>query len=188
MSLLSYIWVYRSTSEDLCLDVSHEHTVKELMDTSLHSKRRAERLWTYQTCTEFGFYQTCEDATCPFSGMLTLQAQSKLCPVLFGIFQHSLPGNIASTNTYYGGDQPATSRVLYVNGGIDPWQALSVVHSRTEEEEQIVFIEDTAHCADMMSRRASDRNSLKKARQEISNHVAKWLRMAAWEKMNKTTV
>lgn len=42
-----------------------------------------------------------------------------------------------------------------------------MVRDRTEAggEAQTVFIEDTAHCADMMSKRLTDRNSLKRARQ-----------------------
>lgn len=48
--------------------------------------------------------------------MLTLEAYTRLCPVLFGISQHSLPGHINFTNTYYGADRPQTHRVLYVNG------------------------------------------------------------------------
>lgn len=222
------VQVYYSTSEEPCLDISHEKTLRDLKDTSLHSGRRAERQWTYQTCTEFGFCtscthlnthtcaathnpvpltpvfcvcvcpctdQTCEDTTCPFSGMVTLQLQTKVCPVAFGISQHSLPGRVAFTNAYYGGDKSNTQRVLYINGetgpkncgqrehwdlskvlklhvcfsagGIDPWKELSVVRDRTEAggEAQTVFIEDTAHCADMMSKRVTDRNSLKRARQ-----------------------
>ncbi|XP_040902925.1 thymus-specific serine protease [Toxotes jaculatrix] len=188
--LVKLAQIYRSTSEEPCLDISHDKTVKDLMDTSLHSGRRSERQWTYQTCTEFGFYQTCEDATCPFSGMMTLQADTQLCPMLFGISQHSLPARIAFTNTYYGGDNPRTHRVLYVNGGIDPWQELSVVWDKNEEKEEVqtVFIEDTAHCADMMSRRVTDRCSLKKAREAIENHVASWLKTAAQEKMEKRRV
>lgn len=51
-------------------------------------------------------------------------------------------------------------------GGIDPWQELSVVRDGAEEgaEEQVIFIEDTAHCADMMTGGVADRSSLKKAR------------------------
>uniref|UniRef100_UPI001ED81C5E thymus-specific serine protease n=1 Tax=Scatophagus argus TaxID=75038 RepID=UPI001ED81C5E len=183
--LVKLAQIYHSTSEEPCLDISHEKTVKNLMDTSLHSSRRAERQWTYQTCTEFGFYQTCEEATCPFSGMVTLQVHTEICPMVFGISQHSLTGRIAFTNTYYGGDKAPTHRVLYVNGGLDPWKELSVVQDRAEEgeETQTIFIEDTAHCADMMSKRVTDRRSLKKAREEIEKHVASWLKMAAQEKM-----
>uniref|UniRef100_A0A665VQA6 Serine protease 16 n=1 Tax=Echeneis naucrates TaxID=173247 RepID=A0A665VQA6_ECHNA len=182
------VQIYRSTNEEPCLEVSHEKAVKDLMDTSLRSGRRAARQWTYQTCTEFGFYQTCEDATCPFSGMLTLQDDTQLCPLLFGISQHSLPARVAFTNAYYGGAKAHTHRVLYINGGIDPWQELSVVSDKTlaeDGEAGTIFIEDTAHCADMMSRRVTDRCSLKKARKEIEKHVAGWLKTAAQEKMEK---
>lgn len=61
-------------------------------------------------------------------------------------------------------DQEIISLILII-GGIDPWKELSVIQDRGEEdEEQVVFIEDTAHCADMMSKRVTDRSSLKTAR------------------------
>lgn len=50
-------------------------------------------------------------------------------------------------------------------GGIDPWKELSVVQNGTREGEEAVFIEDAAHCADMMSKRFTDGDSLKKARE-----------------------
>ncbi|RVE64706.1 hypothetical protein OJAV_G00128930 [Oryzias javanicus] len=180
--LIKLTQIYRSSTEEKCLDVSHEKTIQDLMDTSVHSSRRAERQWTYQTCTEFGFYQTCEDSTCPFSGLINLQAQTKLCTAVFGISQHSLPSRIAFTNSYYGGDEPHTHRVLYINGGIDPWKELSVVQGG--EEARSVFIDDTAHCADMSGRRFAKRDSLRKARQEIEKQVSDWLRTASLEKMD----
>ncbi|XP_032401565.1 thymus-specific serine protease [Xiphophorus hellerii] len=50
--------MYHSNSDESCLDISHEKTVKELKDVSHKNRRRAERQWTYQTCTEFGFCTT----------------------------------------------------------------------------------------------------------------------------------
>lgn len=50
-------------------------------------------------------------------------------------------------------------------GGIDPWKELSVIQGGGEgDEDKVVFIEDTAHCADMMSKRVTDRSSLRTAR------------------------
>lgn len=121
--------------------------------------------------------------------MVTLQFETEVCPTVFGISQHSLPRQVAFTNTYYGGDSPHTHRVLYINGeiyskqhinhrheeftsiilltgGIDPWKELSVIQDGSEEENEdhAVLIEDTAHCADMMGKRVTDRSSLKIAR------------------------
>uniref|UniRef100_A0A8C1RWU2 Uncharacterized protein n=1 Tax=Cyprinus carpio TaxID=7962 RepID=A0A8C1RWU2_CYPCA len=95
-----------------CLDVSHEKLVLELSNTKATSSYRP---WFYQTCTEFGFYQTCEDTSCPFSRMLTIQSQTELCSRLFEIPQHCLPVHTNFTNMYYGGLRPQTQRVLYVN-------------------------------------------------------------------------
>lgn len=56
--------------------------------------------------------------------------------------------------------------IIFATGGIDPWKELSVVQDKKGgQEAQTIFIEDTAHCADMMSRRVTDRWSLRKARQ-----------------------
>lgn len=59
--------------------------------------------------------------------------------------------------------------VIVGTGGIDPWKELSVMQGRTEEgeEAETIFIEDTAHCADMTSKRVTDRCSLRKAKQVL---------------------
>ncbi|XP_076837462.1 thymus-specific serine protease [Brachyhypopomus gauderio] len=172
--------LYRTLEREVCLDVSHKHTIHSLNSTS--DGISGYRQWFYQTCTEFGFYQTCEDTSCPFSCMLTLQTQTQLCPLLFGISQDALPTNIAFTNQYYGGDEPHSQRVLYVNGDIDPWIQLSVVQNGSSVDGAIV-IPGTAHCADMNPTRPGDRLALHQARKEIERHVAIWLKSAAWENM-----
>ncbi|XP_042560035.1 thymus-specific serine protease isoform X2 [Clupea harengus] len=114
--LVKLVEIYREVEGLPCLLASHEHELEELMDTSDDVVASGRRQWYYQSCTEFGFFQTCEDSSCPFSRMLTLRAATELCTQLFGIPEEKLPGNVAFTNMYYGGDHPQTHRVLYVNG------------------------------------------------------------------------
>uniref|UniRef100_W5L684 Serine protease 16 n=1 Tax=Astyanax mexicanus TaxID=7994 RepID=W5L684_ASTMX len=174
--------IYRTMEKETCLEVSYEKSILDLNTTTHVSS--GYRQWFYQTCTEFGFYQTCEDATCPFSRMMNLQTEIQLCPLLFSIPQHTLPSNIAFTNLYYGGDQPQTQRVLYVNGDTDPWMALSVVRNGTNKDKhRAILIHSSAHCADMNPTRARDRASLLQARQEIESLVEAWLKNAAQEHM-----
>ncbi|CAB1348744.1 unnamed protein product [Coregonus sp. 'balchen'] len=104
-------------------------------------------------------YQTCEDASCPFSRMLTLQAQTDLCPEVFNIPQHSLPGHIAFTNNVLEED-------------LDK-----------EDKDMAILIEGSAHCADMNPDSATDHPALKQARKAIERKVAKWLKEAAWKLM-----
>ncbi|XP_067306163.1 thymus-specific serine protease [Pseudorasbora parva] len=179
--LVKIVAMYRTREKVPCLDVSRENLVLELSNTKAASSYRP---WFYQTCTEFGFYQTCEDTRCPFSRMLTLQSQTELCSRLFGISQDSLPVRIDFTNQYYGGNQPQTQRVLYVNGNIDPWSALSVVWNDTMvEDDRVILIDGTAHCMDMNVDKSVDKPALHQARKEIERRVSMWLKRAAQHHM-----
>ncbi|KAG5837339.1 hypothetical protein ANANG_G00238230 [Anguilla anguilla] len=181
--LVKLVKIYQDRAGESCLQTSFAQSVQELNDTTVKPSGVGERQWLYQTCTEFGYYQTCENASCPFSRMLTLQAQTVLCPLLFGVSQSSLASNVAFTNKYYGGDHPLTHRVLYVNGDIDPWHALSMLRNGTAkaDKDRAILIGGTAHCADMSSARSGDPPTLTEARREIEMHVASWLKSATWE-------
>lgn len=62
---------------------------------------------------------------------------------------------------------------ILITGGIDPWKELSVIQDGGQGDgDQVIFIQDTAHCADMMSRRVTDRSSLKTARAVKSINTA----------------
>lgn len=53
---------------------------------------------------------------------------------------------------------------MFLLGSIDPWHFLSVLKSDVSLNETAVFINGTAHCADMASDRSTDPQSLKDAR------------------------
>ncbi|XP_074872458.1 thymus-specific serine protease [Carettochelys insculpta] len=163
-----------------CMDNSHQHTLEELRSTNLTLTGVGERQWYFQTCTEFGYYQTCEDATCPFSRLLTLAPALDLCSQIFGLAPQHVEGAVNFTNQYYGADHPKASRVLFVNGNIDPWHALGVLRNQSRSEPAIL-INGTAHCADMNPTRPSDRPTLVWARQRINSYVGQWLRSAPKE-------
>jgi len=85
--------------------------------------------WGYQTCTEFGFYQTCDvGSKCFFTqGYDTVNASIANCQKQYGITSEKLYQNVAQSNAFYGGWRPQGSRVLYANGEVDPWHSLSVL-------------------------------------------------------------
>lgn len=59
---------------------------------------------------------TCEDPSCPFSQLPTLPSQLELCEQVFGLSSSSVAQAVAHTNSYYGGQTPGATRVLFVNG------------------------------------------------------------------------
>ncbi|XP_053577611.1 thymus-specific serine protease [Bombina bombina] len=160
-----------------CVDNSYEKSVADLNSTSQSMIGVGERQWYYQTCTEFGYYQTCENNICPFSQRITLHSQLDLCPLVFQIPKEYVHQSVQYTNEFYGADRPKSSRIIFVNGDIDPWHALSVLKNQSRSEIAI-FINGTAHCANMSPSHESDLPSLKKAREEIAVQIAEWLKSA----------
>lgn len=46
-----------------CLDVSYADSIAQLRDTSAAAAGVGYRQWVYQTCTEFGYFQTSDSGT-----------------------------------------------------------------------------------------------------------------------------
>nr|XP_056701727.1 thymus-specific serine protease [Euleptes europaea] len=160
-----------------CLENSHEEVLRELRSTNLSVSGVGERQWFFQTCTEFGYYQTCEDSTCLFSHLISLPSELDICAEVFNVSRDRVQEAVAFTNEYYGADCPKASRVLFVNGDIDPWHALSVLRNQSRSE-LALLINGTAHCANMMPSRPTDPLPLIQARKWISAQVGEWLELA----------
>jgi len=116
-----------SVSGGECVDVAYDGYVRQLTNTTLEGG--AGRIWFYQTCNEFAFYQTCEvGSNCPFTrGLNTLGFNLQQCAAAFNISADTVRANVEESNRYYGADRPRGTRVLYPNGQIDPWSYLSVL-------------------------------------------------------------
>ena len=135
-----------------------------------------ERQWNYQKCTEFGFFKTTDSVKQPFGHFLPLDYYMKWCELIFNISSDSVTASVAATNAYYGGkDIPKNvTNIVFPNGSIDPWHALSVTKSISESLIAI-FIKGTAHCANMYPPRDSDPPELIAARKTITQQIGLWL-------------
>ena len=136
----------------------------------------AERQWFYQTCTEFGYYQTTDSPHQPFGSLITLDLSTDICSQVYNISATSINASVASTNQYYSGrDIPKNvTNIVFPNGSIDPWHALGITSNITESLIAI-FINGTAHCANMYPPSPNDPPGLIHAREEISRILGMWL-------------
>ena len=66
-------------SGGVCMEVSYDQTIRDLQPSS------AGRSWTYQTCTEYGYFQTGELDQQPFSKRITLDYFLRTCKDAFGV-------------------------------------------------------------------------------------------------------
>nr|XP_060470543.1 thymus-specific serine protease [Panthera onca] len=160
-----------------CLSFSRAETVAQLKVTESQVSGVGDRQWLYQTCTEFGFYVTCEDPSCPFSRVPALPSQLELCQQVFGLSTSSVAQAVTQTNSYYGGQTPGATQVLFVNGDTDPWHALSVTQA-SGPSASALLIPGASHCMDMAPERPSDSPSLRRGRQSISQQLQTWFGLA----------
>ncbi len=70
------------------------------------------------------------------------------------------------------------TNIVFPNGSIDPWHALSITTQQEGSSVKALFINGTAHCANMYPPRASDPQELKEARMDIAALVGVWLMTA----------
>ncbi|KAJ2721759.1 hypothetical protein GGI07_003752 [Coemansia sp. Benny D115] len=85
------------------------------------------RSWFYQTCTQFGYWQTAprQPLRRLRSKYVTAEWQSRPCQAFFGPGVAGQP-DVGGVNTKHGGLFPNVTRVVFVNGLLDPWSELSV--------------------------------------------------------------
>jgi len=161
-----------------CIDVSYTNFVNFLRKTTWSSENAGgARQWIYQTCTEFGYFQTTDSTQQVFGTSIPLDFYLQQCVDVYGK-RYNVTENergIKWTNTNYGGYSMSrgASRIVFPNGSIDPWHALSFVESIGDVV--AVFIKGTAHCANMYPSSERDTEELKKARKLIGDIVSKWL-------------
>jgi hypothetical protein len=79
------------------------------------------RAWTWQTCNEYGWFQTASGQL--RSRWVNLSYYERICRVLFD--DTGAPDQAALARRF-GDLRPTATNIVYVNGAIDPWSTLSV--------------------------------------------------------------
>lgn len=158
-----------------CLDASFSNYLRYMTNTSWDGPAAGGgRQWVYQTCTEFGFYQSTDSPNQPFTGF-PLEYQVKQCADFYNISAEEVAAAIVQTNEYYGAYDIRSSRIVFPNGSIDPWHALGITQDITPDLPAI-FIKGTSHCANMYPARSQDPPQLEMAREHIFLLLQQWLK------------
>merc|ERR1712168_864567 len=171
--------VMLSMSQDECLDHSYASYLSQLTNTTFGGSGVGRRQWTWQKCTEFGWYQTTNQESGVYGHTLPLDFFEQWCQDAFGDqFTHEMmEKSVAASNIEYGGYEPSVNNVVFVHGSIDPWHAMGVLEDLHEGAPSI-YITGTSHCADMYGDSSSDPEELTAARIRIGELVKGWVENA----------
>eukprot|EP00475_Leptophrys_vorax_P015941 TRINITY_DN22328_c0_g1_i2.p1 TRINITY_DN22328_c0_g1~~TRINITY_DN22328_c0_g1_i2.p1 ORF type:complete len:317 (-),score=63.01 TRINITY_DN22328_c0_g1_i2:51-1001(-) len=157
-----------------CVSVDHNAYMDSLLNTTIEGG--VNRIWLYQTCTEFAGYMTCEvGSQCIYSqGLNTIDKQLAICEQAFQIPATQVSKRVHFTNLYWGNLSPEGSRVIYVNGEIDPFHALAILKSPGPELPAI-WVPGASHHFWTHPSLPTDSQFVKQTRQQIWRTVLQWL-------------
>lgn len=166
-----------------CMDFSVRSLYEQLSNVDPSSASAAGRTWFWQTCNEFGYFQTMRVPSL-FGGrtMFTTGASNEalwqgLCEAVFGVPADEVKERVRQTNAYYGGLQPELSRVFFTNGQYDPWSELSIKatpQGLLEKEVHTFVVERGSHCAGLYASRAGDPPMVSELHQKLADLFAAW--------------
>lgn len=79
-------------------------------------------------------------------------------------------------NSRYGATGLAATRIIFTNGGEDPWQGASVTETENPEIYPIVIdCDDCAHCVDLHGDYPTDSPLLTEARAQVADFFGQWI-------------
>jgi len=166
----------RADDESSCVSISWKDTLEFLKSPA--AQGGGLRSWLWQTCTEMGFFQTCEESTCPFArGYHRLTLDFDICQQAFGINPSRVTQSVQDTLKYYGGlDIPAT-RILSVNGNVDPWAELARTSDSDPKNDDLPthWVQGASHHFWTHKSNDTDSKEVRNAREIIYLQVIKWL-------------
>merc|ERR1712012_19244 len=170
-----------------CLEADYSTLVAQLQQTDFKDPAGrvpgdvGNRQWFYQTCTEFGWYQSSSQQNHPFGATFPLGMFTQMCSDVFGAnFSAALLARgIKSTLREYGGRDLSSSvtNVAFVHGSLDPWHALGITHS-TNPASPAILIDGTSHCANLYPATEADPKALVEARSLVGELIGKWIGQA----------
>nr|XP_031840442.1 putative serine protease K12H4.7 [Nomia melanderi] len=162
---------------DDCLSSDYNEFVREYTKESWEAQPNIMRQWQYQTCTEYGYYQTTSSKKSIFGSLFPLSFFTDMCTDLYGNHFDSdfLNTRVRRTNLMYGGLRPDLRNVIFTNGDIDPWHALSVLKDLNRFSPSIL-INGSSHCSDLKENKSTDVPDLVQARARVQAIIGSWIK------------
>jgi len=160
---------------------------------NLGDNEKGSRQWFWQTCTEYGYWQTAPPAPLPRhrSRYINIKYYEDSCHQTFAPspsgFHVPLHANVHKIDAKYHSEHIKVARVVFVNGELDPWRRLSVsapdAPPRSSMPLQGVFVvQDGHHCTDLSGNSREDGKSVKEVRKGVEAYIMRWLGIKDGEK------
>lgn len=137
------------------------------------------RNWTYQYCSQFGWFQTPNKEHPMRSSRLGLSYWTEMCQRVFGDDFPTKAPNFSQVNLNFGGLNNKGHNIFFGNGHDDPWQWAAMRELTDPNLDQVAKISECvgcAHCAEMYTPKEEDPAELKATRELVRTTLNNWLK------------
>ncbi|XP_065089084.1 putative serine protease K12H4.7 [Ochlerotatus camptorhynchus] len=169
-------WFTRGVTS--CMDLTYDSTIRYYRSTDWNhgANRGAMRPWLYQTCAEYGWYQTSGSDMQIFGSGFPVDLYIKMCIDLYDylFYQTRIEANIERTNTIYGHMNPAVTNIFFTQGQLDPWRPMGLQEDLNEHSPAVV-IPMASHCADLNSISDRDSPEMRAAKERVFDLIKQWV-------------
>lgn len=161
-----------------CLDVDYHSMLQVYRNEDQSARSASGRAWIWQTCTEFGYFQSTDSTAQPFSpgNLLPVQYYIDLCTDLYDR-RFNVSENVRKTNEKYHGNKLTPSLIqntVFDNSVLDPWHTLSI-QKPVSESVPLYLYDVQGHCAAIRATKSNDPPSIVKVRKNIAANINHWL-------------
>lgn len=137
------------------------------LDTGVTHTNPLLRLLISQSCNE--------ESLCPYArGHHLLETDFEICEQAFGVDREQVVANVAKSLKHYGGWNMEASRILSVNGDVDPWSMLALTNDRGDGL-PTHWVKGASHHFWTHKVKETDGQEVKDARDIIYLKVMQWL-------------
>ncbi|CAH0702958.1 unnamed protein product [Spodoptera exigua] len=176
--IAGFVAAATGTETDItCFSSSFEVFINLYMNMD---SKMSHRAILFQTCTEFGYFQTAPKSGTVFDDLtwLNIDFYNEICLRSFDKrfnpeFVHAAVDRV---NLAFGGLSPEVNNVINIHGYYDPWRPLGVYKEDISETSPTFTVDRASHCFDTIDWEPSDDTAdMIAVQQEARRIVASWL-------------
>ncbi|KAJ8708184.1 hypothetical protein PYW08_010550 [Mythimna loreyi] len=160
-----------------CIETRYTQVVANHRNTSFDAYESTMRLWTYQTCVEFGWYQTTNSTRQPFLHVVPVEYFHQMCKDFFSSYfdESRLRSGIDRTNIFFGGLTHLPDFVVSVAGGHDPWSPMGPNVTHAHHNSPVYVVPGVSHCRAIRPTGTNETEELEAVKKAVLSHMRQFI-------------
>ncbi|KAG7295402.1 hypothetical protein JYU34_022453 [Plutella xylostella] len=164
-------WVTSQSNAQPCIEARYAEVVASHTNTSYDAEDSVMRLWTYQLCVDYGWWQTTSSSEQPFLSAVPIEYFHQMCQDFYSsdFTRARTTAGIARTNLLFSSSLP--DRVVSVAGTGDPWSPAGPGARDATALAPVLVVEGVTHCRAIRPTGDSETEQLEQAKNSVKEFL-----------------